>query len=149
MSVFRLAVVMVLAIVVGLLPAAEAGAATPPNVVVVVTDDMRTSDWQALPKTQALLAGGTSFPNFFLTTPTCCPSRTSILTGQYAHNHGVVHNNPPIGGFPKFQELGLENSTVATWLPPADPRGLPEPAPQRPPIHPHTPFFFRAARDLL
>ncbi len=87
-----------------------------PNIVVVVTDDMRATDWRALPKTQKLLAGGTEFPNFLITTPVCCPSRSTILTGQYAHHHGVRINEGPNGGWHAFRDQGHEASNVATWL---------------------------------
>ncbi len=63
-----------------------------PDIIVILLDDMRTSDWQALPETQDLLEDGTWFPNFILTTPLCCPSRSSLLSGRYAHNHGVKTN---------------------------------------------------------
>ena len=44
-----------------------------------------------MPKTMDLFrAGGTYFPNGVVTTPLCCPSRASIFTGQYVHNHGVT-----------------------------------------------------------
>ncbi|HYO31081.1 MAG TPA: sulfatase [Thermomicrobiales bacterium] len=115
----RLAVFVALALLPGLLPPGLARAAAPPNIVVVVTDDMRTSDWQALPKTKKLLADGTTFLNFFLTTPTCCPSRTSILTGQYAHNHGVLTNEDkgaPTGGLTAFRRQDLADDTVASAL---------------------------------
>jgi arylsulfatase A-like enzyme len=46
----------------------------------------------------------------------CCPSRASILRGQYVHNHGVRSNLPPNGGFEHWQELGDDTSSVATWL---------------------------------
>jgi arylsulfatase A-like enzyme len=107
-----------LAALVGLSPASRAEASARPNVVVVVTDDMRASDWRALPRTRGLLAGGTEFPNFFLTTPTCSPSRASILTGQYAHNHGVETNEGGggrAGGISAFR-LGLADQTVAHAL---------------------------------
>ena len=57
-----------------------------------------------------------SFANAFVTTPLCCPSRASILRGQYAHSHGVLSNGGDNGGFPAFYRLGDEESTVATWL---------------------------------
>jgi arylsulfatase A-like enzyme len=46
----------------------------------------------------------------------CCPSRSTFLRGQYAHNHGIVGNALPEGGAEKFRNLGLDKSTVATWL---------------------------------
>ena len=88
-----------------------------PNIVLILTDDMRQDDIGYMPKTQSLIADeGMEFANAFVTTPTCCPSRASILRGQYAHNHEVLGNRPPLGGFDKFRELGDEESTVATWL---------------------------------
>ena len=70
-----------------------------------------------MPNVQTLLAEeGVTFANAFVTTPLCCPSRASILRGQYAHNHGVLSNSGDNGGFPAFYRLGNEDSTVATWL---------------------------------
>lgn len=88
-----------------------------PNIVVIITDDMRDSDWRALPKTQNLIADrGTRFPNFFLTTPVCSPSRASILTGRYAHNHGVLANTGSKGGFAAFSKQKLGNQTITATL---------------------------------
>jgi N-acetylglucosamine-6-sulfatase len=88
--------------------------ATLPSVVMIVTDDMRADDWEALPRTRALLAdAGTTFPNFFLTTPQCGPSRATILSGRYAHATGV-HGNA--GAYPIFRDSGLEADSVAVWL---------------------------------
>jgi arylsulfatase A-like enzyme len=97
-------------------------AATPivpnqPNIVLVMTDDEDVAIHAFMPKTKALLADqGTTFDNFFVSYPFCCPSRASILRGQYAHNTHIVGNEQPWGGFEKFRLLGLEESTVATWL---------------------------------
>lgn len=64
-----------------------------PNVLVVVTDDMRPDGLDAMPFTvRWLIEGGRTYTNAYATTPLCCPSRASIFTGQYAHNHGVLKN---------------------------------------------------------
>jgi arylsulfatase A-like enzyme len=68
-----------------------------PNILVILTDDQRAAGTVtplAMPATRRWLReGGTRFSNAFATTPLCCPSRASIFTGQYAHNHGVRRND--------------------------------------------------------
>ena len=87
------------------------------NIVLIVTDDEDVAAHAFMPKTKALLEDqGTAFANFFISYPWCCPSRASILRGQYGHNTHIVGNAPPWGGFETFRHLGLEESTVATWL---------------------------------
>jgi N-acetylglucosamine-6-sulfatase len=66
-----------------------------PNIVVVVTDDQTASSFthRTMPETRRLMnTSGTRFTEYVVTTPTCCPSRATMLTGQYAHNHGVLSN---------------------------------------------------------
>jgi arylsulfatase A-like enzyme len=82
------------AVAVGVLPG-DLGAddPAPPNVLVVVLDDQRFDQLVAMPDTTRWFAdGGTTFTSAFAETPLCCPSRASILTGRYTHNHGVVAN---------------------------------------------------------
>lgn len=88
-----------------------------PNIVFILADDLDTRSASHMSGLESLLVKeGTSFVNAFATYPLCCPSRASILRGQYPHNHQVLSNKPPLGGFQKFYELGHEGSTVATWL---------------------------------
>jgi len=71
--------------------------AAPPNVLIIVTDDQRYDTLGAMPKTRAWIAErGTTFNRGFATTPLCCPSRSSIFSGRYAHNHGNVDNSSPL-----------------------------------------------------
>jgi len=101
----------------GDLAVAEAEAAGRPNIVFILTDDMRKGDLAHMPKTRSLLGGeGTTFSQAFVTTALCCPSRASIPRGQYAHNHGVTEGVDNPGAYDKFRSLGRERSTVATWL---------------------------------
>jgi arylsulfatase A-like enzyme len=75
------------------LDAAHARSAARPNVLIIVTDDQRAGTMRVMPKTRRWFArGGRRYPHAFVTTPLCCPSRTSILTGLFAHNHGVHRN---------------------------------------------------------
>jgi N-acetylglucosamine-6-sulfatase len=90
---------------------------TQPNFILILTDDQDEASLAHMPKVQALLVKqGISFSQAFVTTPLCCPSRASILRGQYSHNHQVLHNLTARGGYARFHELGNETSTLATWL---------------------------------
>lgn len=89
----------------------------PPDIIVVVIDDMREADWQALPQTrEAFGERGTTFPNFLCATPLCTPSRISLLTGRYSHNHGVLGNSHETGGWSRFDDLGLGPETIQNDL---------------------------------
>jgi arylsulfatase A-like enzyme len=69
-------------------------AAAPPNVLLIVTDDQRDAGtMEVMPDTlRYFKTYGTSFSNAYVTTPLCCPSRSTIFSGRFAHNH-VVRNN--------------------------------------------------------
>ena len=90
-----------------------------PNMLLVLVDDLDallgTTD--TMPRLKKhLTEQGTSLGQFITPTPVCCPSRVSFLTGQYTHNHQVYMNTSPEGSFKKFNLLGSEASTIATWL---------------------------------
>jgi arylsulfatase A-like enzyme len=72
-------------------PAGRDGQPARPNVLVIVTDDARAETLEAMPKTRRWIAdAGVTYTNGFATTPSCCPSRASIFSGRYVHNHGVL-----------------------------------------------------------
>ncbi len=90
-----------------------------PNIVFILADDLDAQQQSIsyMPKLKELIADqGTTFKNFFVNITLCCPSRASILRGQYAHNTKVLTNDPQNGAYPLFYSQGLENSTMATWL---------------------------------
>lgn len=93
---------------------------TPPNVVVIVTDDMRYDAMDDMPTVMRELVGkGRSFEQGFITDPVCCPSRTSFLRGQYAHTTTVWDLDGPWGGWGQMQQAGVENQMLNTWLDPS------------------------------
>jgi arylsulfatase A-like enzyme len=88
-----------------------------PNIIFILSDDEDVASHAFLPKSKALLQDqGTTLSNFFVTYSLCCPSRASILRGQYPHNTKVESNALPSGGYLRFQNLGRERETIATWL---------------------------------
>ncbi|MFL5892937.1 MAG: sulfatase [Solirubrobacterales bacterium] len=89
--------------------------ARPPNIVLVQTDDQTVGQltWQAMPKTKRLLTRhGTTFNDYMATTAECCPSRASLLTGQYAHNHGIFSSGRG-EGYPRLIDKG---NVLPVWL---------------------------------
>ena len=92
---------------------------TKPNVVIVLADDLdvhsltRMMGLGLMPKLKSnVVDPGTQFRNSFVTTSWCCPSRATLLTGLYSHNHRVLTNSRPLGGVHRFDD----SSTLATWL---------------------------------
>jgi N-acetylglucosamine-6-sulfatase len=60
-----------------------------PNIVFIIADDMRYDDLKYMPKTRKLLgAKGMRFKSAFVSNALCCPSRATIMRGQYSHNTG-------------------------------------------------------------
>ena len=94
-----------------------------PNLIIILSDDQRwdTTDLThskdgvtpVMPNVESrLVAQGVKFTNAFVTTALCCPSRSSILKGQYAHTTGVLTNSPPLGSAANFDDA----QSLATWL---------------------------------
>jgi N-acetylglucosamine-6-sulfatase len=108
-------------------PAAEV--AQPRNVIIILSDDHRYDFMGFMPRAPAFLETpaldrmareGMHIRNAFVTTSLCSPSRASILTGQYAHRHGVVDNTSPIPPgtvfFPQqLQRAGYATAYIGKW----------------------------------
>ena len=92
-------------------------AAPRPNLVIVLTDDQDLGSLDFMPRTRALIGDqGITFENHFVPLSLCCPSRSTILTGLHVHNHRVLTNFPPDGGFERFDQLRHEERTLAAAL---------------------------------
>ena len=104
-----------------------AKAQTPPNILFILCDDHRADalgfmghDFLQTPHMDRLAREGVHLENAFVTTSLCSPSRASILTGMYAHNHGVVDNYHPVDSsltfFPQYlQKAGYETAFIGKW----------------------------------
>ena len=100
-----------------------------PNFVVIQTDDQTLDQLYAtytppggapiaaMPNTLASIAEkGMTFNRYYVSYPLCCPSRVSLMTGRYAHNHNVRGNVPPNGGYTGFSFRQADTHNIATWL---------------------------------
>jgi N-acetylglucosamine-6-sulfatase len=103
----------------GSMPTGAQAPTAKPNIVFILADDMRKDDLTYMTQTRSLLAEkGMSFEHAFVSNALCCPSRATILRGQYAHNTGVWSNkaNASEGGWRAYRNNGLEQDNVATRL---------------------------------
>ncbi|HKH23267.1 MAG TPA: sulfatase [Solirubrobacterales bacterium] len=88
-------------------------ASSKPNVIMFTTDDQTVRDLIAMPKTMALIGNqGANFPHAYVSMSLCCPSRITVQTGEYAHNHHVMGNTPPQGGYGQFND----KNDLPVWL---------------------------------
>jgi N-acetylglucosamine-6-sulfatase len=106
----------------------SAASTQPPSFVVIQTDDQTLDELyaaiapggiplQAMPYTLSLIAEkGITFNRYYVSYPLCCPSRVSLLTGRYAHNHHDRGNVPPEGGYTGFSIRQSFSHNIATWL---------------------------------
>ena len=83
---------------------AQAQAPARPNVLVIETDDQTLESMRVMANVNSLIGDrGRGSRTASSTISLCCPSRATFLTGQYAHNHGVLGNAPPDGGFSRLR----------------------------------------------
>ena len=100
----------------------------PRNVVFILSDDHRYDfmgftgkvPWLETPHMDKLAKNGRYFPNTFVTTSLCSPSRASILTGLYSHSHEIVDNQAPMPDgltfFPEYlQKAGYQTAFFGKW----------------------------------
>ena len=100
----------------------------PRNVIFILSDDHRYDvmgftgkvPWLETPNMDRMAQEGAYFPNAFVTTSLCSPSRASILTGQFSHTHTVIDNQAPAPEsliyFPQYlQEVGYQTSFFGKW----------------------------------
>jgi len=95
-----------------------------PNILVIVTDDQRPDTLDVMPALQQLFVlNGTQFPNAFASTPLCCPSRASIFSGRYTHNHGVFRSGTDPAVFDqdatmqaRLQKAGYSTAIAGKYL---------------------------------
>ena len=97
-------------------PGRAESAVAQPNIVFLLTDDLSKNLVPYMPNLQALQREGTTFTNYTVTDSLCCPSRASMLKGQFPHNTGIFKNHGSDGGFRLFYRRGEEKSTFATDL---------------------------------
>jgi N-acetylglucosamine-6-sulfatase len=87
-----------------------------PNVVVILTDDLDKSLMPYMPNVTGLIRDqGAEMTNFYVEQSSCCPSRASILSGLYAHNHGVIGNVWPQGGYERWRQT-KQDDDLPVWL---------------------------------
>lgn len=90
-----------------------------PNFVIILTDDQDVvlNGLNPMIQTQQLIANrGATFLNAFTSSPICCPSRSSLLTGQYAHNVKTFNNSQAGGCYGTHWREKVEPSTFPLLL---------------------------------
>jgi arylsulfatase A-like enzyme len=80
-----------------------------------MSDDQTVESMRVMANVNALIGReGVTFANSFASFPLCCPSRATFVTGQYGHNHTVMGNAPPQGGYEKLAPTHA--NTLPAWL---------------------------------
>ncbi|EFJ48854.1 hypothetical protein VOLCADRAFT_90537 [Volvox carteri f. nagariensis] len=104
-------------------PAPPRSQGTKPNFVLIMVDDqdylLNATHPAYMPKLHKYIGDqGLHLNNFIVTSSLCCPSRVSLLTGKFTHNHNVTSNQAPQGGWGRFQAQKLDAEWLPLWLKP-------------------------------
>jgi N-acetylglucosamine-6-sulfatase len=95
-------------------PVGQAAPQGRPNIVLILTDDMRADELRFMPKTRRLLVQqGVKFTHALSPHPMCCPARAELVSGQYGQNNGVRHNTGRWGGAKRLLHI---DDNVGRWL---------------------------------
>jgi N-acetylglucosamine-6-sulfatase len=86
-------------------------AASAPNIVFVLTDDLSMDLLPYMPNLEAMQQQGLTFSNYYVSDSLCCPSRSSIFTGNFPHDTDVLGNTGRHGGYRAFMRAGDEDDT--------------------------------------
>jgi N-acetylglucosamine-6-sulfatase len=98
----------------------------PPNIIFILTDDQRYDELGFMnkeirtPVLDRMARDGVHLKNAFVTSSLCSPSRATILTGEYMHDHGIVDNNAGNEAgkvyFPQLlQKAGYQTAFIGKW----------------------------------
>jgi N-acetylglucosamine-6-sulfatase len=107
---------IIVAIVLVTSPGQQVRRSSRPNIVFVLTDDLSMNLLRYMPHVHAMEAHGMTFNDYFVSDSLCCPSRSSIFTGNFPHDTHVFTNFGPEGGFRTFYRRGEEKHTFAVTL---------------------------------
>lgn len=110
-------------------PAAAQGTEERPNIVLIQTDDqtlqqvysnfinLNGEPARVMPNTLDFIKKkGVTFSRYYSSYPLCCPSRTTLLSGRYAHSNGVISNDAPRGGYASYQIHTVNDHNIGTYL---------------------------------
>lgn len=117
------------AVIMGLTAGRLAAVQPPPNIIVVIVDDLRWDDLGCMgnpvvhtPNIDRVAREGVTFNDAYATTPLCSPSRATVLTGVYTHIHGIIDNTDRspashrLVTFPQYlQQAGYETAFLGKW----------------------------------
>jgi N-acetylglucosamine-6-sulfatase len=88
-----------------------------PNIVLILTDDMRHDELRFLPAVRRLQRSGVTFDRALSADSLCCPARATLLTGKLAHNHKTMGNSPgTFGGYSVFAQNNDIQDLLPQWL---------------------------------
>ncbi|MBC7816572.1 MAG: sulfatase [Planctomycetaceae bacterium] len=108
---------------VGVVCLATSGAqASPPNVVLIVSDDQAWTDYGFMghpqiktPRLDRLARESLVYRRGYVTSSLCCPSLASLITGKYPHQHKIANNDPP-GGQKDKEAFAAGRETMSRFM---------------------------------